>query len=257
MCTMHYQRWYKHGDPLYVRPLVVGVAPCSIPGCEKVVAARGWCTAHWTRWKRHGSPTVRLPGEVVDGKRVCPECRQDKPLAELGRVYCRECYNARARRRPPKRVARHEAVCEECGAQFVGDRRQRKTCSTACSLLHARRLDRERVRDREVANAASRRWYAENRERSYEAKAAYRARKSAAHVESVNRTVVFDRDGWTCGICSASIDPLLACPDLMSASLDHVIPLARGGDHSYANVQAAHLGCNFAKGARVTVGGRS
>jgi 5-methylcytosine-specific restriction endonuclease McrA len=31
--------------------------------------------------------------------------------------------------------------------------------------------------------------------------------------------------------------------------IDHVIPLARGGEHSYANAQAAHGPCNMRKGA--------
>ncbi|MEV6398476.1 HNH endonuclease [Streptomyces sp. NPDC051907] len=33
----------------------------------------------------------------------------------------------------------------------------------------------------------------------------------------------------------------------MSASLDHIIPLARQGDHTRINVQLAHLLCNLRK----------
>jgi 5-methylcytosine-specific restriction endonuclease McrA len=35
------------------------------------------------------------------------------------------------------------------------------------------------------------------------------------------------------------------------ATLDHVIPLARGGKHEVANLAAAHLGCNSKKRARL------
>lgn len=43
---------------------------CSIEGCEKQVAARGWCHAHWRRWRIHGSPlgggpTPARPGEPL------------------------------------------------------------------------------------------------------------------------------------------------------------------------------------------------
>jgi 5-methylcytosine-specific restriction endonuclease McrA len=31
--------------------------------------------------------------------------------------------------------------------------------------------------------------------------------------------------------------------------LDHVVPLAAGGDHSYANTQVSYSACNLAKGA--------
>jgi 5-methylcytosine-specific restriction endonuclease McrA len=58
---------------------------------------------------------------------------------------------------------------------------------------------------------------------------------------------VFKRDKWTCGICHEAIDRTLRWPDLMSASVDHVIPLAEGGSHTYDNVQAAHWLCNTYK----------
>jgi hypothetical protein len=29
---------------------------CSIDGCERVVAARGWCFSHYKRWLRYGDP---------------------------------------------------------------------------------------------------------------------------------------------------------------------------------------------------------
>jgi 5-methylcytosine-specific restriction endonuclease McrA len=37
----------------------------------------------------------------------------------------------------------------------------------------------------------------------------------------------------------------------MRFHVDHVVPLARGGEHSYANTQPACPPCNMSKGARV------
>jgi 5-methylcytosine-specific restriction endonuclease McrA len=34
-------------------------------------------------------------------------------------------------------------------------------------------------------------------------------------------------------------------------SLDHVIPISAGGEHSKANTQLAHLGCNAKKQAKI------
>lgn len=31
---------------------------CSVAGCDRDVAARGWCTLHYGRWKKHGDPLV-------------------------------------------------------------------------------------------------------------------------------------------------------------------------------------------------------
>jgi 5-methylcytosine-specific restriction endonuclease McrA len=33
-------------------------------------------------------------------------------------------------------------------------------------------------------------------------------------------------------------------------TLDHLMPVSRGGEHSYRNVGTAHRGCNSRKGAR-------
>lgn len=34
----------------------IGVDTCSIPGCEKLIYARGWCSTHYSRWYAHGDP---------------------------------------------------------------------------------------------------------------------------------------------------------------------------------------------------------
>ncbi|WP_420811833.1 HNH endonuclease [Kutzneria albida] len=47
-----------------------------------------------------------------------------------------------------------------------------------------------------------------------------------------------------CGLCNEHIDYTLSWPNPGSPSLDHIVPLSRGGSHTYENVQAAHLGCN-------------
>jgi 5-methylcytosine-specific restriction endonuclease McrA len=40
-------------------------------------------------------------------------------------------------------------------------------------------------------------------------------------------------------------------PVLGDWSMDHVIPLAKGGDHTYNNVRLTHARCNSDKGARL------
>lgn len=49
---------------------------------------------------------------------------------------------------------------------------------------------------------------------------------------------------WKCIICDDYIDPDLRWPDPLSATLEHVIPLSRGGTHTWDNVAPAHLLCN-------------
>jgi 5-methylcytosine-specific restriction endonuclease McrA len=65
----------------------------------------------------------------------------------------------------------------------------------------------------------------------------------------VSRTYLAKRDGPKCHLCRHKIDLLLSYPDPHYASIDHVIPLARGGTNDLANLRLAHLVCNLSKGA--------
>lgn len=60
----------------------------------------------------------------------------------------------------------------------------------------------------------------------------------------IYRNIIGERDNWICNICGEKIDKNLKYPNPMSASLDHIIPLSKGGQHSYDNVHIAHLYCN-------------
>jgi hypothetical protein len=47
------------------------------------------------------------------------------------------------------------------------------------------------------------------------------------------------------------VNPTLTFPNPACASLDHLIPLSRGGGHKTTNVQLAHLRCNTSRGNKV------
>lgn len=51
-----------------------------------------------------------------------------------------------------------------------------------------------------------------------------------------------------CGICGRPVDFSLRYPDPMSKTVDHIVPINRGGHPSdISNLQLAHLCCNRAK----------
>jgi len=78
-------------------------------------------------------------------------------------------------------------------------------------------------------------------------------KKGAALAESFHHVDIFERDGWMCGICSSPVDRSLEWPDPLSKSIDHIVPLAKGGPHTPENTQCAHLACNVRKGDRIAV----
>jgi len=76
-------------------------------------------------------------------------------------------------------------------------------------------------------------------------------RKGAKIVEKFKIIEIFERDKWICQICKLPVDKTLKFPNSFSPSLDHIIPLIKGGNHTKANTQLAHLSCNIRKGAKL------
>jgi 5-methylcytosine-specific restriction endonuclease McrA len=110
--------------------------------------------------------------------------------------------------------------CFICQQPFVSEFGH-NTCSDKC--LSLKNKDRERRRSQ-----------------------GRRAREKKAFVERVSPKKVFDSNGWICQICFEPVDP--DSKDVNTrATLDHVIPLAKGGKHSYENTQLAHGLCNSTK----------
>lgn len=224
-CKTHYTRFFR----IFCAP------ECSIDGCSTSVRAKGLCATHYSRLRRKGDPLHRLHGEVVDGKRICPRCKIDKPVAtaygkrNTAGVPCLECsakITAEWRRANPRPLVQGVARTCACGVEFTVNKRRSRYCSPECS-------GRFKNRDN---------WKYLN---------ARRTRLRAAYIETFDRAEIFERDGWICQLCGAPIDPSLKFPDVLAATLDHIIPISRGGKHERSNAQAAHHRCNSAKGNRM------
>lgn len=71
-----------------------------------------------------------------------------------------------------------------------------------------------------------------------------RARELGHFVERVYRSVVWTRDGGICHICELPAD-------VAKWHLDHIVPLSKGGEHSYANTAVSHPRCNQVKSAKL------
>lgn len=181
-----------------------------------------------------GVPLVRKPGGGRKPSYCSGTCRAAASNARAridGRFeQWREVTNQRAR------VEERELVCPVCAGTFHARSASRRYCSQSCTN-HAFSQRRQ--------STPEGRAYLKDRKRERRARI-----KGAAIVETFAAVEIYERDQWTCGLCAQPIDPTLAHPDLMSASLDHIVPLAKGGDHSRANVQAAHFLCNSIKGDR-------
>lgn len=78
-----------------------------------------------------------------------------------------------------------------------------------------------------------------------------RARTKGRTADRVDPIRVFERDGWRCNYCKrATPRELRGTLNPIAPELDHFVPLAMAGDHTYDNVVCACRQCNQEKGSQ-------
>lgn len=134
-------------------------------------------------------------------------------------------------------------LCPHCAQPFVsghGNPAYRRYCSRECATVCRREC--QATHRLQLGRQADPRQASKNQRR--------RAARRGLSVERFTERDIFERDGWRCQLCRATVDPVLVWPHPLSASLDHILPISKGGQHRRANVQLAHLRCNVEKSDR-------
>lgn len=115
------------------------------------------------------------------------------------------------------------SICEVCGCLFIGNG---KTCSNECRkdrLNHYYNM-KKRVRTRKA-------WTAESK--------------------TIGLSRLYERDKGICWLCGGMCDYSADTNDNSYPSIDHVIPIAKGGMDKWDNIKLAHRGCNSYKGVKI------
>lgn len=166
--------------------------------------------------------------------------RADSPTKMCTKPGCGKALRARGlcsthynRQHQPHRHALRVAACTVCGTPVLRPAKadRRPACSIECRRVIQFGAEAEHGAGYDWATDAAR-----------------RARLAGATViEPFDRTEVFERDGWLCYLCEQPTDQDATPFDRAYPTVDHVVPLSRGGQHTLANVRTACLGCNSAK----------
>ncbi len=111
----------------------------------------------------------------------------------------------------------HEKICKVCGQFFIAINTNQICCSPECSRRHENRNKDKRIY------------------------------KNGKPDLSINLTRLYMRDQGICQICGRHID--FDCDNNSDyyPSIDHIIPIAKGGMHQWDNVQLACRMCNSLK----------
>ena len=213
--------------------------------------------------------------------RGCGETYHPKQATRTS--YCsRECaFQHRYPPPPPPPASVRSLVyfpsCEICDVVFTSRlKREAPTCSRRCSNERARRLsfDKEsrqyKPKEFQCAECGvlrlprcgdkNRRFCSEfccKRNTHRALKQRRRAIERGVHAERIESLEIFDRDRWVCGICLCSVPKDVHVQHPHAATLDHIIPLSKGGTHTHDNVQLAHRQCNTLKSDTLPGGGQN
>lgn len=243
----------------------MGQRTCSINGCGRPHDARGYCGAHYLRWSQ-GRPLIRpcvtcgVDVVAASGRDYCseshrPACSEDGcERRAVKKGLCIRCYGDRRAGRPRAYRWATEKRCIICGAtEWSG--KGRKVCSPRCQQLLARNGGEAPPSVTDCVRCGSvidltRRGKAGRKKRADTKMCDWcKGRRHLRHKVSV-MDVVNAHGSTDCGICGGPVDLNLRHPDLFRASIDHVLPYARGGTHDLDNLQVAHLYCNYVKSDR-------
>lgn len=172
-------------------------------------------------------------------EKVCIQCLMPKPLKEFHRDV----------NQPFGRSPR----CKTCATSNMQDwlavpgNRERTRVYSA--EQRERNEGNEEVRQYHLRYGKA--WDQNNRDKRhiYERRSRLK-RQQAPMIETVDIQVLYARDKGICSLCLKPVDMRLKFPHPESPTVDHIIPLSRGGEESYRNTALAHFGCNTRKNNR-------
>lgn len=205
--------------------------------------------------------------------RFACDCGEEKVTTRTAVAYdgiksCGCLRSERSRERVPKMAAARlfKKPCAACSAEYLGQRRtvlckQCRVIDRCQKISAAAREAREAVGviacaacQREFAprNARARYCCADCKNRVEWAKR-NALRKGLTYIDGVNPVdpyVLLSRDKWRCQECGIKTPRRLrGSHDPRAPEVDHIIPLSKGGEHSYRNTQCLCRACNLKKSA--------
>jgi 5-methylcytosine-specific restriction endonuclease McrA len=206
-------------NPRQVKPRYLAQQTCRASDCEqKATLPSGFCSKRC--YHRDYARKHHLEENAKKRQRYAVDSEYKQTKLERGRLYSQtEKGKENVKKRRERRLERYPDCEKDYAATHSVEKTERARQWRLTNVERSRKLFRE---------AAGRR----------------RSRKLNQFVEDVDPQVVWDRDQGICGICK---DPA----DHDRFDIDHIVPISKGGEHSYVNAQLAHPSCNYRKSDKV------
>ena len=212
--------------------------------------------------------------------KACTRCNESKTLDLFGidqrrkdghTSSCRTCLNdaARSKYTPKKKPLGDSKICKDCTEDLPLENFRKGTASNGKQYYQSYCKNCMKIRKRKEYHANPEHYRAKKREEYWENPEDFRIRmrdwqrnnrdklrvveannkkmRRAAFVERIEFLEVWNRDKGTCQLCGKLLSQETKFPDWESPTIDHIVPIAKGGTHEYANVQLTCWRCNHSK----------
>jgi predicted transcriptional regulator len=201
------------------------------PDFEFIAYKRG---RYKLKCKKCGNEIERAKTSIRRSKCCCEKCKDIKRQEEE-REKLRSLFVGEYRK------------CNCCGKDFFAYHKTSIYCSESCK----RKAKKMRRKERDPQYKSNQKRF--KREKGYIARA---KKYGCEYVYGITIKAVFKRDNGICKICGKPCDMndrTYGDYGPNYPSVDHIIPLSRGGSHTWNNVQLAHTICNSYKRDLYTV----
>lgn len=192
--------------------------------------------------------------------KMCRKCDSQLPISEFSKSsatadglqrWCKSCCKISRRERYVKNKEQEIASARQWHSKnsaewskYMAEYRATHRSELRQQARHYHHVKyRTDLQYRQHCREKTKAWYRKNPDKVYTQRVKRRLRRKLAFVEVVRRMKVWKRDGGVCKICNVPVE-------FETMHLDHIVPLAHGGEHSYANVQVSCAPCNLRKGAK-------
>jgi 5-methylcytosine-specific restriction endonuclease McrA len=175
---------------------------------------------------------------------ICVNCGEAFTARNNRAKYCnRQCQYQHHKKTGV--IKTYSYLCAWCWQPFESQNNDVKFCSRTCVGAH----QRQEAIDNNYFNIPRHIFPDKEARRHY----IRRKRLRENWVEYVDIEKLIERDKAICQLCFKLVPADVDYNHPLAATIDHIIPVSKGGEHSYANCQLAHRKCNTHKNARTEV----
>lgn len=157
----------------------------------------------------------------------CESCNTDFLTALEWQRFC--SLSCRKQKKLTYQSSVYFYKCDDCEIDFTTSRHLSGMSAKPPVRCKACQLERARLRDRKKTLA----------------------RQGALSSPRISVEIIAKRDSYICHLCNQLVDMDIKRTDKLGATIDHVLPISKGGLDTMENVALAHWICNIRKGNKV------